>query len=304
MSALARLLTPRLTELGKIKIGTKDATERQSRGGGTWRAPVKLDHFLVTTTHRDAKGDLVVDDLLMRTLAEDCGSADGKVREIPIVVLSDDPDEIMSSAYTRYKGKAATGRCDGDVVTWYAKDDGTRVDPPVQRPCDGEHLHETWKLHTVFSCVIACGDARLGGVYRFRTTSRITAEQMYGSLLHIGTLTGGVLQGLPLRLVVRPIQVSPDGKPTTVYVVHVELRGADVNEIQRQAVQLAQMRRDNALAVRAARREYVAMLRAPGVDESDVEQADVAEEFHPPSDVTVTPAEPARLTEALLADEP
>ena len=49
-------------------------------------------------------------------------------------------------------------------------------------------------------------------VYKFRTTSRISASQLVGSLVQLQQLTGGVLRGLPLQLVVRPIRVTPDGK--------------------------------------------------------------------------------------------
>ena len=43
--------TPTLPERGKIKIGQHGA-ERQGKSG-TYRLPVKLDHFVVTTLHRD-----------------------------------------------------------------------------------------------------------------------------------------------------------------------------------------------------------------------------------------------------------
>ena len=47
--ALRDLLVPRVAEIGKIKIGYL-GEERQAKGGGTYRQPLKLDRFLVTTT--------------------------------------------------------------------------------------------------------------------------------------------------------------------------------------------------------------------------------------------------------------
>ena len=81
-----------------------------------------------------------------------------------------------------------------------------------------------FKKHTTMEFVIRVPEARWGGIYRFRTTSEITADQLYGSLLHLKRLTNGVISGMPLMLVVRPVVVTPDGKPTMVYVCHVELQ--------------------------------------------------------------------------------
>ena len=111
--------------------------------------------------------------------------------------------------------------------------------------------------------VIASAEAKWGGFYKFRTTSRITADQLYGSLVQLRQLTGGVLRGLPLRMAVRPLQVCPDGKPTTVYVVHVELAGADVTAIQRKALEIAQFEVANARQLQAAQHEYRQLLPRP-----------------------------------------
>lgn len=272
-------ITPRLAELGKIRIGKKDAQERQSKNGGSWRAPQKLDHFLVTGCGRDAKGDLKVDTKLMDRLAREFGDEDGKLRQIPISLLSDDVDEVVTAAYCRYDGRALTARCDGETCTWLRDKNGNAIEKRV--PCTGEHEQKPWKLHATLACVIASGEASWGGVYKFRTTSRITVDQLYGSLLHLQSLTGGILQGVPLRLVVRPIEVTPEGKATTVFVVHIELRGADLNAVQQQALQFAQVRVQNERQLRAVRTEYLKLLRAPGEDEDEDEQSDVAEEFDP-----------------------
>jgi hypothetical protein len=285
-------IQPRLCELGKIKIGKKDDQIRKTSGGREWRAPQKLDHFLVTTLERDAKGDLKVDEPLLRKLAEATGSKDGKVREISISLLSDDIDEILTASYCWYDSKRIAARCDGETCLWYRDNKGNAIPQGRPVPCKGEHLelkdekgNPRFKVHATLNCVIAAGDARWGGVYKFRTTSRITLEQLYGSLQHLQLLTNGILSGLPLRLVVRPIQVNPtvNGTPTssTVYVVHVELRGPDLSAVQQQAIQIAHTRNANVAQLRAAQAEYLKLLKAPGEDEGEEEQEDVAAEFHP-----------------------
>jgi hypothetical protein len=282
--ALIKNAKTRLPELGKVKIGEKEAQERQSAKGGTWRAPKKLDHFLITTLERDSRGDLKVDVDLMKKLAPEGCPVDQrgipKLTEIPIVLLADELDDAIAQSYCFYPGKTLGGRCDGETCTWFIDAKGNPR-PPISKPCTGEHEREGWKLHTRFNFGIASGDARWGGFYSFRTTSEISAEQIPGSLAWLRERTFGVLQGLPLTLCVRPMQVAPDGKPSTVYVVHVEMRGMKIQDLQRQALEAVQTQTQYAKQFEAVRAESRRLLRAPGLDEDPVEQADVAEEFHP-----------------------
>ena len=283
-STMIKGLQPRVVELGKIKIGGKAAQARQTQGGKEFRIPEKYDHFVITNLDRDDKGDLRRDDNLMAQLVKKYGSKDGQVRELPIAFLSDDIEDVLLSNYCLYKGRACLALCDGETVTWYVDSTGKSLPEPFSRPCKGEHEDRDrgWRPHGTLCCVIASEDARWGGVYKFRTTSIITIEQLYGSLVHIQGLTGGVLQGVPIRLVVRPMQVAPQGKATTVYVVHAELRGPDLSEIQARAVAFAQTRFQHKREMVAAQHEYQKLLSAPGENETPEEAADVAEEFHPP----------------------
>jgi hypothetical protein len=104
---------------------------------------------------------------------------------------------------------------------------------------------------------------------------------MIGSLMQIRQ-TVGVIQAIPLVLRVGPVQVAPDGKPTTVYVCWVELRALDLSQVQATAMQLAQQREAVRMAVTGEvvdgyqYRELV----APTPDE----EQDVADEFYPPDD--------------------
>ena len=89
-------IRPALAEGGKIKIGGL-GEPRQSKKGGTYRLPVKLDHFLITKTNRvsdDPNADLEPDTELMAALPAD---RDGKLRAIPIILHSDEIDEVFPS---------------------------------------------------------------------------------------------------------------------------------------------------------------------------------------------------------------
>lgn len=284
--SLSDLLQPRICELGKIKIGAKEDKVRKTATGKEWRAPVKLDHFLITTMQRTAGGDLVLDSDLMNRLKEKHGDKDGNLRQIPVMLLSNDIEDVMQSAFVFYNGKTVAARSDGKKVTWFY--DGTkRLEKPTEEEWTKEMADSKndrgvpfFKLHSVFNCVIASNDSRWGGVYKFRTTSRITADQLYGSLLHLQSLTGGILVGLPLMLVVRPIQVAPEGKPTTVYVVHAELRGPDMQAIQSQALKIAEFQLQNTKRIQHAQIEYRKLLVAPGHETGDEAEA-IIEEFTP-----------------------
>ena len=137
-----------------------------------------------------------------------------------------------------------------------------------------------FKLHTVFNCVIGAQEAHWGGVYKFRTTSIITSRQLYSGLMHLSQLTNGILVGLPLYLLIRPVQVSPDGKATTVYVVHVEMRGKDMSAIMDRAVIMAKMLVERSTEMRSLGATYRKMLVAPGFEPQD-EQAEINQEFQP-----------------------
>ena len=314
--SLATILRPRICELGKIKIGGKGA-EKKSQSGGTYRIPEKHAYFTITTLNRAPNGDLIPDAGLMDSLLDEYGEHDAQasrkvLKRIPIRVLSSELEDIMQTGYVWYNGKTVGARSDGEKVTFFVNPKSFKPLPtPEVRDWDADTMlaytdakgNRLFKLHSIFNCVIASAESRWGGVYKFRTTSTISAEQLYGSLVHLSQLTGGVLAGLPLCMVVRPIQVSPDGKPTTVYVVHVELIGADLLEIQNKALALAENEVKNRQKIQHLKVEYRRLLAPPG-HEDDREAVDVAEEFSPES-VEVVPvaaaAAPVGIKNKMLA---
>jgi hypothetical protein len=305
-----------LTELGKIKIGGL-GDSRQKAGGGTFRMPRKDDHFTITGTRRNPAGDLEPDHSLMESLvAQGYGDRDGKLRQIPVRVLSDDLENILQTSLVWYGGRTVGARSDGRTVTWFCDPslDGGSFGKRYLQPetSDWEPAMLEWidprgnklfKPHTVFNCVIAAQDARWGGVYKFRTTSQVTLRQLYGSLLHITQLTGGVLVGMPLMLVVRPITVSPEGQATTVHVVHCELRGPDLKQIQQQALEQARFKLEFKEQLHRAQLQYQRLLIAPGT-EPEEEAGEIADEFAPEAEPDVAPVAPAPAHYGLLDDAP
>lgn len=296
----------RTVELGKIKIGSK-GPEITSARGTTFRPPVKLDHFLVTGMDRDDAGDLRPDANLMRTLAAAQGIKPEEIRELPIALLDDEIENVFPTAYVAYVGKTRLAQSDGEMIIWFCDPKtGEALPEPRVVPNRNEYVQtattgsgdravRVFKPHGVLSCVIAAGASRFGGVYKFRTASMISIEQIYSGLMTIKNLTGGFLRNVPLRLVLRPVQVAPLGRPIKVHVVHVEMRGADLTDIQRQVLEVKRMEIANTRDLAEVQRSYIALLSAPGAaEETPEEQADMNAEFAPETiDGAAVPAPPA-----------
>ena len=270
-------LEPRLAEVGKIKIGGLGA-ERGKKGGGTFRLPVKFDYFVITTTERNAKGDLAPDKEIMGALTEKWADGDGKLRAIPIVLHSDDIAEVFPHSYAAYNGKRLQCRGNGKTAERREIKDKrwTGESEVVKCPCPMLE-DKRCKPHGVLHCSIAVpGQAIAGGIHRWRTTSIISLQQMIGSLQQIKSIVG-VLRGLPLVLRVLPMRVEPVGqKASTVYVCHVELRAAGLADVYKQALQLQRARNDLEAAGLALPAPTV---QRPG-DEPEEEQAEIEAEFY------------------------
>jgi hypothetical protein len=136
-------------------------------------------------------------------------------------------------------------------------------------------------LKVILSCVIAAKQANWGGVYKFRTTSRISGEQLLGSLQQIAVMTCGHLRGVPLRLRIRPMTVAPvvNGKEqlTTVHVVHCDIPARNMLEVRQEAMKIAEAEVASASKMKRLEIEYKRLI-TDGV-ESDDDQADFQEEF-------------------------
>jgi hypothetical protein len=270
-------IRPKLAEAGKIKIGGL-GPERKAKGGRTYRIPQKYDYFLITGTERDEKGDLELDTGLMKAMEPD---EDGQVREIPIVLHSDEIDEVFPTSYAMYSGRRCACRGNGETALRREIKDSayTGAEKTVSCPCSylkaekGPVCKPNGKL---FCSISAPGASVAGAVHIWRTTSIISIEQMIGSLMQIKSICG-TLRGVPLWLRVKPVTVEPPGQSAiTVYCCHVELRSADIAAIQQRALKAAEHRH----RLGWNDREYHEMLSLPAHGESEVEQEAIAVEFY------------------------
>lgn len=218
-------LIPMLKEVGKIKIGRKGEM-RKSQGGKDYRPPEKFDHFEVVTLYKDDNGYFIPDATIMGLIGDDA-------KELEISLLYNDPSLNFFTRYNQYKGGKCM--CSGDGET-AIQADGTKI------KCNPD----TCSIFKVKKCkpngilsVILKDAPRLGGVYKFRTTSFNSIRSIMSSMFVIQSLTGGILANIPLKMTIAPMSVNPVGSTTaqTIFVVTLEYPGT-VDDLRKQTLQL------------------------------------------------------------------
>ena len=203
--------TPVLQELGKIKIGAKGKTTT-SKKGKIYRPPEKHEYFTIVTTEIDKNGDWVLDS----------NFPNNKPTKLNITLLYNDPSENF---YTQYAAYTKIGRvCHGDGERAITSTSEIKTCNPSEcllfqeREC---------KPNGILSVVLR-DNPRLGGVYKFRTTSYNTIRNILSSMFLLQNRTGGLLAGIPLVLKISPQTTkTKTGITTTIHVVNLEFEGTD-----------------------------------------------------------------------------
>ncbi|MBU4356926.1 MAG: hypothetical protein KJ822_16545, partial [Proteobacteria bacterium] len=174
---------PRLAERGRVKIGEKGEM-KTSQGGKQFSQPKKLDHMVVTTMQRDAAGRLLPDTPLMAQL----NPGGGKITEIPVRLLYDDPDLNFFTRYACYRGTRCWCSGDGEAAQRLTAENGNYQ--PVPCPCERQDpmYQGQDKCKTLGTLqVLIEGVDRVGGVWSFRTTSWNSVNAILSSMALIKT---------------------------------------------------------------------------------------------------------------------
>ena len=299
-------LTPQLAERGKIKIGGLGDERKKKDGSGTYMLPVKYDSFKITTMQRDAAGRLLEDKELMSRIMEKQGVQ--KLLEIPVKLLYDDLELNCQTRYSAYSGTRCFCSGDGEwaqrfgegMVQKWAGDvlqEERKAGPNEYgtRPCPCERLESAFTgpgpkckpLSTLQ--VLLEGVDRVGGVWKFRSTSWNTLQGILSSLALIKTITGGPLAGIPLVMVLSPKTVStPDGKTMVAYIVSIEYRGPE-EKLAELGYEIAKRRIEHRIRMDTVEVAARKLLVAPH-EEPVQEQEDTAAEFFPAGEAAETAA--------------
>ena len=268
-------LVPRLAERGKVKIGEKGEV-KTSQQGKQFSQPKKLDHFVVTTMQRDAAGRLLPDLELMRKLAPQ----GGKLKELPVMLLYNDPDVNFQTRYSCYIGNRLWCCGDGEGAQRLEQDGKYQ---PVPCPCLRLEANyggkDRCKPNGTLQ-VLLQGVDRIGGVWKFRTTSWNSVNSIMSSLKLIQAITGGVLAGIPLKLVLSPktVTIPGTGQNMIVYVVSLEFPGTE-QELAKIGYDIAKRRADHKAKMDMIEAEARKALEH--LEETPEEMREVQEEFYP-----------------------
>lgn len=279
-------LTPRLAERGKIKIGVKGAS-RKSSGGAEFQLPQKLDHFVVTTLERGPDGNFVRDDAIHALIGP-------KPTRIPIRLLFNDIEMNFMSRYACFVGRQMWCAGDGESAQRIGNDGRSRE--TVQCPCpridQGYEGKDKCKVNGALSIIID-GVPGVGNVWTFRTTSWNSVQNLTSAMYQIKALSGGVLAGLPIDLVLSPKEVTaPDGKMMKAWIVSMQFSGT-VEELRGTGYKLLEAEATHGLRVKQVEDDVRRRLALPApvdvpLPGDDVD--DVVDEFYPDNAVSETPA--------------
>lgn len=218
--------SPNLPEQGKIKIGGKGA-ERQSKSGNTYRMPEKWDHFELTTLERDNNGDFVIDEEMTEKVAFE-KNKDGKPTMLGPCILPFNEIELnfytafayytQSQLICRGNGEKAL-RCDyeGEDI----KEEEIECNP---KTCEFAK-EKKCKPNGILSVIFPDAD-RIGGVYKFRTTSWNSVISILSQLQMFFGMTRGRISGIKFYLKLNQGTATVKGKKVTIYFVTLEYQGS------------------------------------------------------------------------------
>ena len=272
---------PRPCEAWKIKIGGR-GEEIVSRKGTKFRPPVKWDHIKVVEPYTAADGQYPEATEIMAAVR---GRYGDKPQRLDVWCPSDTPDDFCSSFYALYAGKRLACFGDGETCRRYEKTgevapqrgpDGKTIDLPVREWRDGACSREecpfardaTCKLH--LKAAFQLREDLIGPVAILRSTSIMTHGNVLRFLAEFGERTGGVLRSVPLQLAIYLTRFGDH----QVWALRLQYEGKpeDLARAVRRRRDLDQVIRAEAPAAR---------LDLSPAEETPVEQAEVAEEFHP-----------------------
>lgn len=257
-------ITPRLAEIGKIKIGRKG--EKRVHG---YLLPEKSDHFEIATLVKDDEGRLIMDKEMNAKIGEGCKTLD-------VELCYDTPSMNMPTSYGLLSEGKIMCMGNGHVAT-RTKEDGSKEEIVCHpRECNAykaKKCHHRGRLSVILSA-----SNRLGGVYVFRTIGFNSIRNIMSSMAFLRRITGGVLGGIPLRLTLLPMTVTPQGvnQNVKIYAVNLEYAGSP-SELKQAAVEEVQRRMQLGIDMGQTEKSDAELLKAQMMEEAEEEAK--AEEF-------------------------
>lgn len=264
LKPLVQNMIPGLAECGKIKIGKKGAM-KQSQNGKRFQMPEKLNHFLITTLERDNTGNYIRDEAIHKKYGDAPTTLD-------VMLMFNSIEGNFRSCYQCMNNAQVYCRGDGER----AYREGKEISCPCEKLSDDYTGKDKCKWNGVLSCIIT-GSESIGGVYKFRTTGKNSCVAIQSSLMFIQSLTGGILAGLPLKLVftMKDTIIPTTQKPTKIPIVRLEYAGS-ITQLQQNVLEMS----ENEKAFHQ-RLEHVEKEQQPLLDFDEEDPTEINEEFYP-----------------------
>ena len=261
-------LTPRLAEIGKIKIGS--LSDKMVKGR---RLPKKLDHFVVTSILRDENGDLLIDEEMTKKIGDSC-------QELSIYLCYDSPQLNFSTFFAHFTQSRL--QCMGNGITASrTTESGDKKEITCNPKTCESYLNKQCKPYGRLSVILA-DSSRVGGCYVFRTTSWNSLRNILTSMSFIKTITGGILAGIKLKMTLIPMQVQPRdmGRTVKIYTVNIEYGGSweELKDVAAKEMQRRVQLGTNMKQIESGDREMIAeQVKA----EAEEQAAEISQEFAP-----------------------
>ena len=265
---MIRGMTPRLAEVGKIKIGEK--SKKMVRGH---LPPKKWDHFKIATLLKDDAGRLVMDDKMNEIIGEKCTSLD-------ICLCYDDLTMNMPSSYSWFAQSKLVCMGNGQTAM-RKKEDGSEEEIPCNPKECIPYKEKKCNPYGRLSVILASAN-RIGGVYVLRTRGWNTIRNVLSSMAFIRKEAGGVLAGLPLRMRLLPMTVTPRdlGFNVKIYAVNLEYPGT-LSELKQAGREEMERRLKFGINMKQTEEQYRESVKERMKEEAEDEAGDIAEEFAP-----------------------
>lgn len=263
---MIKTFTPKLAEIGKIKIGGK-GEERTSKGGKKFRLPIRYDHFVITHNFKDKNGNFSPDKGIMKLLGD-------HPKEIKCSLLYDDIDLNFLNSFSYYHGHKCVCRGDGENAVRTISDKKTNIEC-LSGECEFL-LNGKCKPSGLLSVTLDNAQS-VGGVYKFRTHSWNSVQNILSSLALIKGKTGGVLAGLKYKLTIVKKSTEDHGNVVTV---NIEFDGTE-----KQLNESAKSEKQKRVEYKVDMKKIELSAKTSGVLEDNDDPQDVEDEFYNPNKI-------------------
>lgn len=262
--------------LGRIAIGK--VVERNGK-----RLPQKDDQFTITSQLQTREGWILhpMDEQLRQAQENGQGSEQGgKLREIPIRLLFNDPDLNLRAEYTLFDRKTARPLCVGDGEQCKRRTREGMETLPCPAP-DACPLAQGGACKPYGRLNVLIGDDDPLGSFIFRTTGFNSIRTLSARLAYFKAVAGNRLACMPLALRLRG-KSTRQSHGTPIFYVDITLRdGWTLEATLAEARRIDDERQAMGFDQKALDRAAKAGFANGAFEDSAEESVDVVEEFYP-----------------------